>query len=67
MSAEAMAISHPSTFASGDASAVVLPPDVNSVILENLTALVGPATGALLDAMPEATDAAESPIAPKVN
>jgi hypothetical protein len=58
---------HPSAFGLGDPSAVVLPPDVNSVILENLTALIGPATGALLDAMPAADDAAESPIGPKVN
>ena len=34
---------------SSNARAFVLPRDVNSVILENLTALAGPSTGALLD------------------
>jgi hypothetical protein len=55
-----------SEFASG--AAAVLPPDVNSVILENLAALVGPATGTLLDAMPgSGAAAADSRIGPKVN
>jgi hypothetical protein len=48
---------------SADAQAFVLPPDVNSVILENLTALVGASTAALLDKIDTADGASDARIA----
>ena len=48
---------HSSEFRPGDAAAHVLPPDVNGVMLENLHAVVGARTFALLDALDAADDA----------
>jgi len=48
---------HPSPSRTGDAAAHVLPPDVNGVMLENLHAVVGARTFALLDALDAADDA----------
>ncbi len=57
----------PSEFRSGDAQDFVLPRDVNSVILENLTAVAGPRTRALLDTVDTAGGESFARIAFTVN